>query len=193
VFEGEGVVEVYDGVDRAKGCAGFEQASVERFVRLGVFFGRDVAGSFECGAVEGDARMRLRIGVGGEGSESFVGCLLCDYWVRTFMSGVLGYTWIVVVAYLCEFGDLGMGTGIVKVIGCDDYDAHGRKAGCDFWVDGEAVHGGVELMFMEMWGLVDPLIDGSVDELEAYAATKRDLKKRGKVAGHYGWADPLVW
>ena len=65
VLDGDGVVEIDHGVDGAERFAFLEQALVERFVGLRVFFGGDVAACFEGVAVEGDAGVALGVGVGG--------------------------------------------------------------------------------------------------------------------------------
>lgn len=77
VLDGDGVVEVDHGVDGAERLAFFEEPFVQRFVRLRVFFRGDVAGCFEGVAVQGDARVALGVGVGGEGREGG-GC--CRLW-----------------------------------------------------------------------------------------------------------------
>ena len=69
VLDGDGVVEIDHGVDGPQRFAFFQQALVERFVGLGVFFCGYVAACFEGVAVEGDARVALGVGVGGQGGE----------------------------------------------------------------------------------------------------------------------------
>ncbi len=91
MFDGDGVVEVNDGVDGAEGSAGFEEAPVERFVGLGIFLGGDVAFCFEGVAISDDARVGLRVRIGGEGGEGFRGDLLFEVKGQFWLSARLAH------------------------------------------------------------------------------------------------------
>ena len=77
MFDGDGVVEIDDGVDGSQSLFLLEQAPVERFVGLGKLFRGQVAFLFERVAVQGDAGVRLRVWVGREGREGCRGRFLC--------------------------------------------------------------------------------------------------------------------